>query len=305
MYTYIVRRLIGTVFTLLGVSIIVFMLLHLTGDPVALILPLEATQEEIDLVRKELGLDRPLIVQYFYFITDALRGDFGNSIRGGQPALDLVLDRIPATIQLTFVAMFISLAISIPLGIISAVKRNSLVDYINRVFCVLGIGTPIYWSGMMLILFFSIYLGWLPSSGTGTIWHLVLPATALGLEQVARTSRLMRSSMLEVLGEDYLRTARAKGLNEGVVIRRHALKNAMIPVVTVTALQLGQLLGGAVVTESIFAWPGLGRLVLQAVYARDYPVVQVATLIFAVSFCVINLLADILIAYINPRVRFE
>jgi len=305
MYEYIIRRLVGTIFTLFGVSIIVFMLLHLTGDPVSLILPLEATQAEIDVVRKELGLDRPLLVQYFFFVADALRGDFGNSIRGGQPALDLVIARIPATLQLTFVAMFISLAISIPLGIISAVRRNSWIDYFNRVFCVLGIGTPIYWSGMMLILLFAVILGWLPSSGTGTIWHLVLPATALGFEQVARTSRLMRSSMLEVLGEDYLRTARAKGLGESTVIYRHALKNAMIPVVTVTALQLGQLLGGAVVTESIFAWPGLGRLVLQAVYARDYPVVQVATLVFAVTFSLINLFSDVLIAYINPKVRFD
>jgi ABC-type dipeptide/oligopeptide/nickel transport system permease component len=300
---YILKRLFHSIFVLVGISVVVFAILHLTGDPAALLMPPEATPEQVAQFRKEMGFTDPLPVQYWRFFKGTLHGDFGNSFRHSQPALGLVLERMPATIQLTFAALIIALMIAIPAGIVSAIRRNSILDHLGMTGALLGQSMPVFWLGVMLILIFSVTLRWFPSSGRGGIDHLILPAVTLGMFSMARTARVMRSSMLEVLGKEYMTTAKAKGLAPQVVILKHALKNAAIPVVTIIGMELGTLLGGAVITETIFAWPGVGRLAIQAIYNRDYPVVQAAVFILASIFVLINLLVDITYTYLDPQVK--
>jgi len=300
---YILKRLFHSIFVLVGISVVVFAILHLTGDPAALMMPMDATPEQVAQFRKEMGFTDPLPIQYWRFFKGTLHGDFGNSFRHSQPALDLVLERMPATIQLTFAALIIALVIAIPAGIVSAIRRNSILDHIGMTGALLGQSMPVFWLGVMLILIFSVTLRWFPSSGRGGIQHLVLPAITLGMFSMARTARVMRSSMLEVLGKEYMTTAKSKGLAPHIVILKHALKNAAIPVVTIIGMELGTLLGGAVITETIFAWPGVGRLAIQAIYNRDYPVVQAAVFLLASIFVLINLLVDITYTYLDPQVK--
>jgi ABC-type dipeptide/oligopeptide/nickel transport system permease component len=300
---YILKRLFHSIFVLVGISLVVFIILHLTGDPAALLMPMDATPEQVAQFRQEMGFNDPIILQYWRFFKGTLRGDFGQSFRHDQPALELVVERMPATIQLTLAAMVIALLVAIPVGIFSAIRRNSLLDHIGMTGALLGQSTPVFWLGIMLILIFSVTLQWFPSSGRGEIQNLVLPAITLGMFTMARTARMMRSSMLEVLGQEYMKTAKAKGLNPGMVILKHALKNAAIPVVTIIGMELGTLLGGAVITETIFAWPGVGRLAVQAIYNRDYPVVQAAVFLLASIFVLVNLAVDLLYTYLDPRVK--
>jgi peptide/nickel transport system permease protein len=303
MKAYILKRLFHSIFVLMGISLVVFVILHLTGDPAALLMPMDATPEQVAQFRQEMGFNDPVLVQYWRFFKGTLRGDFGQSFRHSQPALDLVMERMPATIQLTLAAMAIALLVAIPVGIISAIRRNSILDHIGMTGALLGQSTPVFWLGVMLILIFSVTLQWFPSSGRGEIQNLVLPAITLGMFTMARTARMMRSSMLEVLGQEYMKTAQAKGLSPLTVVLKHALKNAAIPVVTIVGMELGTLLGGAVITEQIFAWPGVGRLALQAISNRDYPVVQAAVFLLAAIFVLVNLVVDLLYTYLDPRVK--
>jgi ABC-type dipeptide/oligopeptide/nickel transport system permease component len=303
MNTFLVRRLAQAGVVVLGVSFVVFFILHLTGDPTLLLLPPDATAEEIRRFRSAMGFDDPLVVQYARFLGGAVRGDFGESLRHGQPAMRLVLERLPATVELASAAMLVALAVALPAGVVSAVRRNTPVDYLSTTVALLGQSMPTFWLGIMLILVFAVRLGLLPSSGRGDIEHLVLPALTLGLFTTARMMRLTRSGMLEVLGQDYIRTARAKGMSEAPVVWKHALRNAAVPIVTIAGIELGALLGGSVITETIFAWPGVGRLSVQAIYNRDYPVVQAAVFVLATTFVAVNLLVDILYTYLDPRIR--
>lgn len=290
----------------IGVTVVVFSIMHLApGDPVQLMLGPEAPAEAAEALRKKLGLDDPLHVQYLRWLSRVIRGDFGESIRGHQPVLEAIWIRLPATLELTLAAMMISLLIAIPAGIISAIKQYSLLDHSCMVGALFGVSMPVFWQGLMLMLIFSFYLGWTPISGRGSISHLILPAITLGTFQAALVARLTRSSMLEVIRQDYIKTARSKGLRERIVIIKHALKNALIPVVTIVALQLPVLFGGAVITETVFAWPGMGRFMVQSIFNRDFPVVQGIVLIMTILVILANLLADILYTYLDPRIRYE
>jgi ABC-type dipeptide/oligopeptide/nickel transport system permease component len=305
MRIYLARRLAQSLLVVLGVSFVVFFILHLTGDPALLLLPPDATAAEIQKFREAMGFNDPFLVQYWRFLKGALRGDFGESTRHGEPAMALVLERLPATFELAGAGMVIALCVAIPAGIVSAVRRNTVIDYISTVVALLGQSMPTFWLGIMLILIFSVQLHLLPSSGRGELQHLVLPAITLGLFTTARMTRLTRSGMLEVLGQDYIRTARAKGVNEPPVVWKHALKNAAVPIVTIAGIELGALLGGSVITETIFAWPGVGRLSVQAIYNRDYPVVQAAVFVLATTFVAVNLLVDVVYTYLDPRIRLR
>src|SRR6266545_1512964 len=297
MRSYLLRRLWQAVLVLFGVSVVVFLILHLTGDPAALLLPPDATAEDVARFRKAMGFDDHVAVQYVRFLKGALRGDFGESVRHGEPAMHLVLERLPATFELAGAGLLLALCLAIPAGIISAVKRNTPIDYVSTVVALMGQAMP--------ILVFSVRLSWLPSSGRGDLQHLILPAVTLGLFTTARITRLTRSGMLEVLGQDYIRTARAKGVSEKPVVWKHALKNASIPIVTIVGIELGTLLGGSVITETIFAWPGVGRLSVQAIFNRDYPVVQAAVFILASTFVFLNFLVDVAYTWLDPRIRFR
>jgi peptide/nickel transport system permease protein len=316
MTRYLFRRFWQSLFVLFGISLIVFILLHLSGDPAVLMMPPDATKEDIDNFRKLMGFNDPLFVtwppwriitdtQYGRFVGGVVRGDFGNSFRHQQPALGLVLERMPATIRLTLAAMGIAVCVAIPVGILSAVRRNTALDHLGMLMALLGQSMPVYWLGIMFILLFAVRLNLLPAFGAGSWKHLVLPAITLGAFSMARIARLTRSGMLEVLGQEYIRTARAKGVRDLAVILKHALKNAAIPVITVIGLDLGTLLGGAVITETIFAWPGVGRLAIQAIANRDYPVVQAAVFVLATIFVLINFLVDVLYSYVDPRVAYK
>lgn len=305
MKTFLLRRLLQSLVVLLGVSFVVFFILFLTGDPAAVMLPPEATAEDIQRFRESMGFNDPFFVQYGRFLLGALQGNFGTSIRHGEPAFTLVVERMPATFELAGAALVIALMLAIPAGIVSAVRRNTVVDYISTVVALLGQSMPTFWLGIMLILFFSVQFQVLPSSGRGTWQHLVLPAVTLGLFTTARITRLTRSGMLEVLNQDYIRTAKAKGVSDAPVVWKHALKNAAIPIVTIVGIELGTLLGGSVITETIFAWPGVGRLSVQAIYNRDYPVVQAAVFLLAATFIVVNLLVDLVYTYLDPRIRLR
>jgi ABC-type dipeptide/oligopeptide/nickel transport system permease component len=305
MSSYLVRRGWQALLVLLGVSAVVFLILHLTGDPALLLLPPDTSAEEIAKFREAMGFNDPVAVQYLRFLRGAVKGNFGDSLRHGEPAMGLVLERVPATFELAGAGLMVALCLAIPTGIVSAVKRNTAVDYISTVVALLGQAMPTFWLGIMLILIFSVRLNWLPSSGRGDLDHLLLPAITLGLFTTARITRLTRSGMLEVLGQDYIRTARAKGMSEPPIVWKHALKNASIPIVTIVGIELGTLLGGSVITETIFAWPGVGRFSVQAIFNRDYPVVQAAVFLLASTFVVLNFLVDVAYTYLDPRIRFR
>ncbi|MBI1737394.1 MAG: ABC transporter permease [Candidatus Rokubacteria bacterium] len=305
MTTYLARRLSQSLLVLFGISFVVFGILFLTGDPALVLLPPDASPEDVVRFRKAMGFDDPFFVQYGRFLKGALRGDFGESIRHGEPAFGLVVERMPATFELAGAGLLLALVLAIPAGIVSAVRRNTAIDYFSTVVALLGQSMPTFWLGIMLILVFSVQFNLLPSSGRGTLRHLILPAITLGLFTTARITRLTRSGMLEVLNQDYIRTAKAKGVGDPPIVWKHALKNAAIPIVTIVGIELGTLLGGSVITETIFAWPGVGRLSVQAIYNRDYPVVQAAVFLLASTFVVVNLVVDVVYTYLDPRIRLR
>ena len=302
MGAFIIRRVFQSLIVILGVIIITFLISRVVGDPVVLLLPPEATPEQRAYLTRDLGLDRALYVQLVVYVSKVARGDFGRSFRHNEPAITLLLERIPASLYLTFAATFISVCIALPLGIISAIKRGTIFDRIGMTLALFGQSTPAFWAGIMLILLFAVKLRWLPPSGYGGLTHVVLPAVTLAFFITAATARLTRSSILDVLDMDYVRYARLKGVPEFVVIMRHVLKNSFVTILNIVALQLGVLLGGAVITEFIFSWPGIGRLSLEAIYNRDYPVIQTAVIVIASFFIVINLIVDIIYRVTDPRV---
>ena len=305
MYGYVIRRLLLAIPVLIGVSILVFAIIRfIPGDPARAIAGVHASPEYIEQVRRELLLDEGLDVQYFVYMTNLLQGDLGRSTFTNRPVTVELAQRFPNTMVLAATAMVIASIIGMSAGIVSATKRYSLFDNFSMLAALVGVAAPVFWLGVMFQLLFSVQLGWLPSGGIGTWKHLVLPALTLGLATAALLARITRSSMLEVLGQDYITTARSKGLIERVVINKHAFKNALIPVVTVIGLQFGTLLGGAVLTETVFSWPGIGRLMVDSILARDYPVVQGAVLLLAVFFVMINLLVDIIYAFLDPRISY-
>jgi len=304
MLPYLLKRLLHTVYVIIGISVISFFFIHLSGDPVMLMLPGDASHQEIEDLRERLGFNDPIPVQYVRFAWNAVRGDFGESLYYHVPVMGLIVERLPASLELAVAAMLLALVIAVPIGIISAVKRGSLLDMGAMLGALFGLSMPHFWLGIMLMLLFSVHLGWLPTSGRGTWLHLIMPATALGMSLMAMFARLTRSVMLEVLSLDYIRTARAKGLKERMVIGKHALKNALIPLVTVAGMQFGFLIGGTVIIETVFAWPGLGRLVVQAIFNRDYPLVQAIVLVMAVIFVGMNLLVDLLYVYLDPQISY-
>ena len=305
MKAYLARRFAQSLLVVLGVSFVVFFMLHLTGDPALVLLPPDATPEDVRRFREQMGFNDPFLAQYGRFLAGVLRGDFGQSVRHGEPAFHLVVERLPATFELAGAALLVALCLAIPAGIISAVRRNTALDYVSTVIALLGQSMPTFWLGIMLILVFSVQFNLLPSSGRGTLQHLVLPAVTLGLFTTARITRLTRSGMLEVLNQDYIRTARAKGVSDRPVVWKHALKNAAIPIVTIVGIELGTLLGGSVITETIFAWPGVGRLSVQAISNRDYPVVQAAVFTLSTTFVLVNLFVDVAYTYLDPRIRLR
>jgi ABC-type dipeptide/oligopeptide/nickel transport system permease component len=305
MVGYVFRKVFHTAFVAFGVVTLVFAALRLSGDPAATMLPGDASVDELAALRHQLGLDRPLWLQYLQFLAGAVSGDFGTSFRHQQPALPLVLERLPATLELAGAALLLAVALALPLGILAAVYRGRVVDVAAMAFAVVGQATPYFWMGIMLILVVSVELAWLPTSGRGGLERLILPAITLGTHFAASLARLTRTSMLEVFGQQFVTTARAKGLSEWSVVLGHTLKNAAVPVITLIGLQFGTLLGGAVVTETIFAWPGVGRLAVQSVFVRDYPVVQAGVFVLALTFVAINLLVDLLYGVLDPRIRRE
>ncbi len=303
MGNYVAQRLMSAVVVLFGVSLIVFILTHLSGDPVSLMLHPNATQEDADELRRAFGLDQPLAIQYLKFAAKAVQGDFGESLRHRVPAMELVLQRMPATLELALLSMVISVVVAVPLGIISAVHRGGLVDLLTLASSVFGQSIANFWLGFMLIYFFAVQLKWLPASGRDSWQHLILPSIAVATRLLAIVMRLTRSTMLDILYEDYVRTARAKGLKEQTVLVRHALRNALIPVVTVIALQFGTLMGGTVIIETVFMWPGVGLLTVQAITNRDFPIVQAAVFVLASIIIAVNLLTDLLYGLLDPRIR--
>jgi peptide/nickel transport system permease protein len=303
MTIFIIRRFLLTLLMLFLVGLTVFMLGHLTGDPVRLMVPDLATEADIDRLRHALGLDQPLPVQFLDFVGHTARGDLGTSLRYRQPALQLVMERMPATAELSAAAMLIALVVAVPAGIVSATRRGSWIDALTSVVSVVGQSLPAFWIGIMLIIVFAVQLRLLPAAGRGDPGSLVLPAITLGLWPMARIARVLRSSILEVLHEDYVRTAYSKGLRERVVLSRHVLRNAGIPVVTVTALTFGSLLGGTIITESVFAWPGVGRLALEAINNRDFPLMQATVFVVSAIFVVINFALDLVYVWLDPRIR--
>lgn len=297
------RRLGELLLVLLGISLASFLMLHLTGDPAIAILGPDYTEAALEQLHAELGLDRPLVVQYLDFLGKAIRGDFGESTRYRQPALDLFMERVPATLELTLASLLVSIVVGMTIGVLAAVFRNSGLDTVVRAGALIGQAIPGFFLGILAIIIFGAKLHWLPTGGRGSILHLVLPAISLGTYYAAITARFVRGSMLDVLSSDYIRTARAKGLNKFHVVMRHALRNSLVGVVTLIGLQLGNLLGGAVVIETVFSWPGVGRLAVQAIYARDFPLVQVIIMIAAFIFVVVNLITDLTYRLLDPRIR--
>lgn len=306
MLAYIIRRCAQAVVVVFGVSLVVFLLARLApGDPVTLMLAETASPQQIVEARHHYGLDRPLPVQYALFLGNALRGDLGESLYYKQPALRVVLEAFPLTCLLALTALGLALLVALPLGVLAAVRRDTIWDYLAVGLAVLGQAAPAYWVGIMLILIFSVRLGILPTSGNATPQALILPAVTLGAALMAVLTRLTRAGMLDVLSEDYIRTARAKGLRERVTIMRHGLRNVLIPLVTVVGLQLGSLLGGAVIIEQVFAWPGVGRLAVTAITSRDYPIIQATVLLVSCVFVAVNLLVDIGYALLDPRIHYS
>jgi ABC-type dipeptide/oligopeptide/nickel transport system permease component len=305
MATYIIRRLIEGFFTFLGVSALVFVLGHVTGDPVRLMVPETATREQRQEVRERLGLDKPILVQYGVFLGNLAHGDLGRSYLQRDEVSHMVLNRLPATLELALASMLISIVISIPLGVFVALKRNTPWDLLGSAIALIGQAMPNFWFGMVLIIIFAVELKWLPISGRGTFTQLILPAVTLAMASVGYFTRLMRSSMLDVLGQDYMRTARSKGATERVILVRHGLKNAFIPVLTMMGMQFGNVLTGAFIIETVFAWPGIGRLGVNSLFERDFPVIQGVIILSSVVFVLSNLLVDLLYSVLDPRIRLD
>jgi ABC-type dipeptide/oligopeptide/nickel transport system permease component len=299
----ILRNLARALVVLVGISIITFMISHVIGDPLSVLLPLDAPAETRALYRHTMGFDQPLLVQYGRFVADVARGRFGDSFLVKKPALALIAGRIPQTLLLAAAGMVVAITVAFPLGILAGYRRRSATDSLSIAVAVAGAAIPIYWLGLMLQILFGVRLHWLPPSGYGSWRHLVLPAFSLGVFLAPVTMRLVRSGMIEVLGQDYVRTARAKGIAEGTVLLRHAFRNMLIPVVTVLGLQFGQLMGGAVITETVFSWPGVASLVVQAILNSDFPVTQAAVMVLAAIILVVNLGVDTLAGVLDPRVR--
>jgi peptide/nickel transport system permease protein len=306
MQRYLLKRIFQAIVTIFLMSIIVFMLGRLSGNPVALLLGDLATKEEVELLTRDLGLDKPLPVQYSVFLMNALHGDLGKSIRGARrPVVEMVIERVPASFQLAAAAAFLSIIIGIPLGVMSAVRRGSILDTGGRVLAMLGQSMPAFWVGIVLMYIISVQFRWLPTSGYGSFSQLILPAVSLSGVSLAGIVRLTRSSMLDVLGGEYVKLARIKGLSENRVIWKHAFSNSLIPVLTFVGTLLTGLMAGVVVIETIFAWPGLGRLAWEAVSTRDYPTIQAVVLFMTLLFVTANLVVDILYAYVDPRIRYS
>jgi peptide/nickel transport system permease protein len=305
MPTYLFRRTLDAALVIVAVTVVVFFLLQLTGDPVRLMLPPEAPAEDVERLRRALGLDAPLPAQYARFLVGLFHGELGRSLRYNTPSLPLVLERAPATLLLATVATALAVAVSVPLGVAAAVWRGSAVDRLCSVLGAFGQSMPVFWLAIVLILVFSVRFRLLPSFGAGSPRHLVLPAATLALYSLARISRLARSAILETLGTDYVRAARAKGLSGRTVVLKHGLRNASLPIITVVAVEFGVLLGGAVVAETVFAWPGVGRLAVQAILTRDFPLVQAIVFVIATTLVVLNLAVDLLYAVLDPRIRYR
>jgi peptide/nickel transport system permease protein len=303
MKKFILQRLMYSLISLFLLSLTIFLFVRLTGDPTVLLVEPGASKDDMAMIRQQLGLDRPLYVQYATFVADMARGEFGKSFYYRTPVLELYMSRLPSSLLLAAAAMVFSLVIGIPSGILAAVKVGKFWDNAGKIFALLGLSMPQFWVGLLLILFFSVYLGWLPSSGSGTIWHVIMPAFALGWFFAAAHMRITRSSMLEVLGSEYVKLARLKGLPEKRVIVKHALKNALIPVLTLAGINLVLMVNVAVVVETVFAWPGIGRLLYEGIAFRDFPVVQTTVLLSGSMIVVVNLIVDVLYAVIDPRIR--
>ncbi|OFW03697.1 MAG: glutathione ABC transporter permease GsiC [Acidobacteria bacterium RIFCSPLOWO2_02_FULL_68_18] len=306
MLRYLVRRLALTIPVLLGVATLVFALIHLIpGDPAQAMLGETAAEEDVEALRRRLGLDRPLLEQYGAFLRGLAHGDLGTSLRTNEPVAKAILDRIPATLELAAAAMTVAIGVAIPLGIVAAVGRGTLVDHAATTLALTGISIPNFWLGPLLAIVFAVELGWLPVSGRGTLAHLVLPAISLGAALAAILARMTRASLLEELREPYVLAARARGASRARAVLRHAFRNSLIPVVTLVGLQFGAVLTGAVITETIFAWPGIGRLLIQSIGFRDYPVVQGCILFIAATYVGVNLLTDVVYGVLDPRIRYE
>ena len=305
MTSYILKRLLQSIFVIFGITLVVFCVLHLSGDPVQLMVPPSASQVEVEKIRQEMGFNDPLYQQYFRFLAGALVGDFGQSYYYNEPAMKVVLERIPATVELAVAALVISIVIAIPAGIISAIKRNSVIDMVIRFFAMLGQCIPSFWLGIMFILFFSVTLHILPTGGNQGWASLILPSLTLGMFSAASITRILRSSMIEIMGKEYITVAKAKGLLQGKVIMKHAFKNALSSVLTMIGMQFAGLLGGAVITETVFAWPGVGRLIVQSITNNDFMVVEATVILLAIAFVLINFIVDVLYCVINPRIRMQ
>ena len=306
MLRYLVRRILLTIPVLLGVATLVFSLIHLVpGDPAQAMLGDGASPQDITELRKSLGLDQPLVDQYVTFLRQAVTGDLGRSFRTGQPVTTMIVERVPATAELAIAAMIIAIALAIPLGVIAAVRRGTAADYGAMTFALAGVSIPNFWLGPVLAIVFAVELGWLPVSGRGSLAHLVLPAFSLGLALAAILARMTRASLLDELRELYVRAARARGASRTAAITVHALRNSLVPLLTIVALQFGAVLTGAVITETIFAWPGIGRLLIQSIGFRDYPMVQGCILLIAVTYVSVNLITDVLYGVLDPRIRLE
>ena len=306
MFRFVLRRLALTIPVLIGVSTLVFLLIHLIpGDPVQAMLGDSASPQDIETLRERLGLNRPLYVQYGSFMTGILRGDLGTSIRTNQTVTSAIAERMPATAELAAASMMVAILVAIPLGILAAVRAGTSVDHVATTLALLGISMPTFWLGPLLAIVFSVSLGWLPVSGRGTLAHLVLPAITLGAPLAAVLARMTRASLIEELGELYVLAARARGVSRVRAVLKHAFRNSLIPIVTVLGLQFGAVLTGAVITETIFAWPGVGRLLIQSISARDYPAVQGCILLIAITYVSVNLLVDLAYGVLDPRIRYE
>jgi len=303
MRSYVVHQLVQLVVVVIGISILAFVILHVLGDPVLLLLPQNAGKEEFERYRKLLGLDQPLWVQYWKFASQAVQGDFGKSWYADTPAFSLVLERMPPTIYLTLAGLVVALLISLPLGILAALKRHSFVDTLCTAIAVAGQAMPLFWFGIMLIIIFAVWLRALPASGYGTWQHFVMPAFCLGAALAPITMRLVRSGVIEVLSMEYITTARAKGVGERTVVIKHAFRNACIPIITILGLQFGQLLGGAIITETVFAWPGVATLTVESIRNQDFPVVQCAVVLLALLIVTANVIVDLVVGFIDPRIR--
>jgi len=305
MKNYLLRQLYQIIPVLFLITFIVFCLVYVAGDPVSMMLPLDAPQEQVDHLRATLGVDRPLLVQYFSFLGRLLKGDFGKSFRYDEPALAIVLERIPATLELSFFSMVFATIIAVPMGIWSATRKNTLIDLFITTASVLGKAMPNFWLGIILVIYLSVNKQIFPVSGRGTWAHMVLPAFTLGVAIAAEMTRLIRSSMLEILQQDFIKTARSKGLKDFYVIYKHAFRNCLIPVITIMAVQTSQLVGGALVTESVFAWPGLGQLIVQAVNGRDMAILQASIFVISIMVIIINFVSDLLYCIVDPRIKFK